>query len=123
MKTIPKQYLGAFKRGHRKSVHEYIDDEFSYKLLERIEKNPNDKEAVEALTYITKYNNEVYRKVIKKNDPTALHNTPELYKKCTSDSNARDRDITSLAKGFNPKTPFRLVEFKPELFDPQGNED
>lgn len=93
---VPKKYLGAFKHGHRRGVRDYIDDEFSLKLLKLAELG--DAKALEALEWITKYNNEVYRGVLKKNDPDAIHNTPELYKEASDGHNARRRDVMCYGK-------------------------
>lgn len=72
--TIPKQFLGAFKAGHRASAREFIDEEYSYTLLNRIlDSNWSDKESIEALTYLTKFNNEYHKKVVKKGEETDLH--------------------------------------------------
>lgn len=91
---IPKQYLGAFKAGHRLPAREYIDEELSYELLNKIiDSNYTDSEAMKALEYITKFNNEYYKNVIKKGDTTALHNTDKLRRDCYSREHARNRDI------------------------------
>lgn len=71
---IPKRYLGAFKCGHRVASKDFIDDEYAYSLLARVESsNGEDKEAVEALEWLTKFNNEYYKNFIKKGDPNAIH--------------------------------------------------
>lgn len=98
---IPKQYLGAFKAGHRQSAREFIDEELSYELLNKIiDSNFKDQASMDALAYITKFNNEYYKNVVKKDDPTALHNTPALRKDCYDRQNARNRDIISREKKF-----------------------
>lgn len=94
---IPKEFLGAFKAGHRKSAREFIDEELSYKLLKLIkDSNYTDLDAIAKLTYITKFNNEFHKNVIKKGDMNALHNTDALRKDCYARENARNRDIHSL---------------------------
>ena len=94
---VPKQYLGAFKKGHRHSVREMIDEELSWTLLDKIVKSKyTDTKAMEELAYITKFYNEYYRNVIKKGDEKALHNTDELRKSCYSRTNARNRDLMSM---------------------------
>ncbi len=98
--TIPKHFLGAFKCGHRDISKEYIDEELSGKLLRRVlDSNYQDAEAVELLTYLTKFNNEFHKNVIKKGDPDALHNTDTLRKDCYARENSRNRDIMSYRKG------------------------
>lgn len=93
---IPKQYLGAFKCGHRASAREFIDEELSQKLLLRIlDSDYKDKEAMQALSFITKFNNEYHKNVIRKDDPEALHNTDKLRRDLYSRENARNRDVLS----------------------------
>lgn len=96
-RRIPKEFLGAFKQGHRQNVREFIDDALAYELLEKVEKN-NDQEARKALEWITRYNNEFYRGVLKKNDPNAIHNTDKLYKEATDAHHARRRDIMAVER-------------------------
>lgn len=94
---IPKQFLGAFKAGHRASAREFIDEELGYQLLNKIiDSNWEDKEAIQQLEYITRFNNEFHKNVIKKDDPKALHKTPEQVKDLYSRENARNRDIMSV---------------------------
>ena len=92
---VPKEFLGAFKQGHRESVREYIDDDLAYELLDKVLKN-NDQAAREQLAYLTKFNNEYYKAVVKKGDKNALHNTPEMYKSVNDAHNARRRDVLSV---------------------------
>lgn len=115
---VPVEFLGAFKCGHRKEVREYIDDEFAYVLLSRLRRDPGDTEARQALVFLTRYNNEFYRGVLKKGDPKALHNTPELYKHVNDSRNAQRRDLIgaahagkSMNKDGEPYQPITLVEF------------
>lgn len=94
---IPKRFLGAFKAGHRLASRAFIDEEFSYQLLNRIiSSNYCDKVAIEALDYLTKFNNEYHKAVIKKGDSEALHNTNEMYQERSNANNARNRDIMSI---------------------------
>jgi hypothetical protein len=89
---VPTKYLGAFKAGHRKSVRDFIDhDEFSFELLKKAE--AGDPEAARALEWLAKYNREFYKGFLRKNDKTAIHNTPKLYKEATAAHNARRRDF------------------------------
>lgn len=97
--TIPKQFLGAFRRGHREASKEFIDEGLSYRLLKKVlDSNYQDLEALEALNYLTKFNNEYHKNVIKKGDAEALHNTDKLRKECYARENARNRDIMSVRK-------------------------
>lgn len=96
---IPVQFLGAFKRGHRQVSKLFIDEELSWKLLHRIfDSNWKDQEAVDALTYLAKFNNEYHKNVVSKTD--TLHNTPELRKDCGRRDDARNRDILSREYNF-----------------------
>lgn len=94
--AIPKHYLGAFKCGHREAAKEFIDEEFSFRLLERV--RYGDQEAAHLLAYLTKFNNEYHKNVIKKGDTTALHNTDKLRRECYARENARNRDLMSVRK-------------------------
>lgn len=96
-RNVPKQFLGAFKKGHRVSVREFIDEEMSWQLLNRIENsNYTDTEAIQALEYITRFNNEFHKNVIKKGDVNALHNTDELRRDLYSRENSKNRDLASI---------------------------
>ena len=93
---IPKQFLGAFKAGHRPAAREFIDEEQSFELLKRIySSNWTDEEAIKALTWLTKFNNEYHKNVIKKGDTNALHNTDTLRKQLYARENAKNNDIMS----------------------------
>jgi hypothetical protein len=63
-RRVPKEYLGAFKAGHRHAAREYIDEEFSQGLL--LLALAGVTWATHALEYITKFNNEHYRCVFNK---------------------------------------------------------
>lgn len=109
-KPIPKRFLGAFKAGHRASAREFIDETLSWQLLKQIEKtNYTDKEAIAALDYIAKFNNEFHKNVIKKNDNKSLHNTKSLRRECYSRENARNRDIMSIGS-YSFSIESRLME-------------
>lgn len=95
--TIPKEYLGAFKCGHRPSAREFIDEELSFKLLERIIQF-NCEESRMALAWLTKFNNEFHKNVIKKGDTKAIHHTDELRRQCHRRENAKNVDIMSVRK-------------------------
>lgn len=93
---IPKQFLGAFKAGHRPSAREYIDETFSWELLKKIQdSNWTDLEAIHALEYITRFNDEFHKNVIKK-DGHALHSTDALRKSCYGRENSRNRDVMAI---------------------------
>jgi len=96
---IPKRFLGAFKVGHRPSAKEFIDEELSRALLKRVlESDYADTEAVDALDYLTRFNNEFHKNVIKKDDPDRLHKTKKQIKSLYSRENAKNRDVMSVRK-------------------------
>lgn len=109
---IPKRFLGAFKAGHRHSAREFIDEELSFHLLRKVLSSYyTDLEAMEALDYLTKFNNEYHKAVLKKNDSQALHNTDELYQDRSTANNARNRDIMSVMRTkVDSLTPVKDVE-------------
>lgn len=78
--NVPKEFLGAFKRGHRQHSREFIDEELPLKLLKAAEQGCE--ESRKALLWLTKFNNEYHKGVVKKGDAKALHNTKELRKDC-----------------------------------------
>ena len=98
---MPKEFLGAFKKGHRHASREFIDEEFSLQLLKKTfegcEKSRN------ALIWLTKFNNEYHKNVIKKGDESALHLTDEQRKDCYKREYARKNDlftsVTLIRKG------------------------
>lgn len=99
--AVPKHFLGAFKRGHRRAAQEFIDDDFSAMLLLRVDFDPR---AREALEFLTKFNNEYHKNVLKKGDPEALHQGDEARKECYARNNRVNRDALTMNKG--------LVEFE-----------
>ncbi len=92
-RLIPKRFLGAFKKGHRKSAREFIDEELAFKLLDLAEKG--DQEAIKALDWLTQFNNEYHKAVINKADKNALHGTDRLRQECNQRSYATRNDIFS----------------------------
>lgn len=89
---IPKIYLGAFKIGHRRTSREFIDDAFADELLKKVQKD-NCPKAKEALEFLTKFNNEFHKNVVKKGDKKALHSKEEHRIDCSRRDNARNRDV------------------------------
>ena len=75
-RRIPKQFLGAFKQGHRFAARQFVDDEFSYLLLEKALNG--DIEALRALEFMTKFNNEIYKGVFKRDDTDFFKNQDRL---------------------------------------------
>jgi hypothetical protein len=63
------------------------------------------KKSLEALRFLTKFNNEYYRCVLKKEDPQALHKSAELYKDVTRTHNQRRRDLYSITKALGDLLP------------------
>lgn len=91
---IPKEFLGAFKAGHRASSRPFIDEDLSKILLLKVLKE-SCQESRKTLEYIAKFNNEFHKNVIKKGDARALHHTDELRRDCYARENSRNRDIYS----------------------------
>ncbi len=89
---IPREYLGAFKAGHRASSRPFIDEELAKRLLRKVI-DENCEESKAHLEYITKFNNEYYKAVVKKGDENALHYTDALRKDCYNRDNQRRRDV------------------------------
>lgn len=96
-RSVPKEYLGAFKRGHRQASKEFIDDELSLVLLKRAQ--AGDGEAVRALEFLTRFNNEFHKGVLKKGDPNALHQSDSARKECYAQNNRRNRDALNVNNG------------------------
>ena len=108
---VPKQYLGAFIAGHRQNARHFIDEALSWNLLKKIqESNYTDQKSMDALAYITRFNDEFHKNVIKKDDPNSLHCTAELRKSLYSRENSKNRDIMS-----------RENKFLESLAEPQHN--
>lgn len=89
--AVPREYLGAFKKGHRKSSREYIDEDLSIDLLKKA--SAGCLESKKALEWLTRFNNEFHKAVIPKSDPNNLHNTPKLRRDCNSRNYARRWDL------------------------------
>lgn len=91
---IPKQFLPAFKANHRAATQAGMDDSFALSLLNRIKKsNWTDQEAIEALTYLAKFNNEFDKGVLKKGDKAAIHSSDKDRKEIYTRNNERNRDV------------------------------
>ena len=91
--------MSCFKAGHRVASKEFIDEEFAKDLLEKIEESQyTDKEAMATLDFLHKFNSEYHKNVLKKDDPTALHQTKKLRRDCYSRENGRNRDILSMRR-------------------------
>lgn len=77
----------------------FLQDQDYIEKLRRIAKDEKDpkkaKEALKALKYLAKFNKEYYSSCPKKDDPGALHNTPELRKDCYNRGNRQRRDVLS----------------------------
>lgn len=97
---IPKRFLGAFKVGHRPSSKEFIDEDLSRVLLKRVlESNYEDTEALHSLEYITRFNNEFHKNVVRRDDTERLHKTDNQVKDLYSRENSKNRDVMSVRKG------------------------
>lgn len=91
-RTVPKRFLGAFKVGHRHAVRKYIDEEYSWYLLSRIEASGyTDTDSIAMLEYMSKFLDEYYRNS-GLSKPDAFHNTDALVKDRYDNYNAIYRD-------------------------------
>jgi hypothetical protein len=92
---IPKEFLGAFKRGHRVASRDFIDEELATQLLMKVLKDGCE-ESRKVLEWLTRFNNEYYKAVIKKGDPEALHNTEQLRQDLNNRNYLRRNDLYTL---------------------------
>jgi hypothetical protein len=90
---IPREFLGAFKAGHRRSSREFIDEEFAEYLLRKIVRDGCE-ESKALLNYLTKFNNEFHKDVFVK-DEQALHASEDQRRDCGRRNNSRNRDLFS----------------------------
>ncbi len=95
-KRVPREFLGAFKCGHRVNSKEFIDEELSAKLLRLAQEG--DKEAEETLLWLSKFNNEFHKDLIRKDDPQALHKTDEQRRDCHKRNYDRRYDLYTSAE-------------------------
>lgn len=107
-RNVPSRWLGAFKKGHRYSSREQIDEDLAWELLNRWEKSKGtDKEAEQTLDYLTKFNNEFHKNVVSKTDPLHKCTCPNrkrgdkhldgcLRNDLNDRENAKNRDIMSV---------------------------
>lgn len=91
-RKIPKEYLGAFKEGHRKTARSFVDQDYTLDLLFKAERG--DQASKEALEWITKFNNEHYKCVFKK-DGTDFTETHEDRKRLQREDWKRREDVTA----------------------------
>lgn len=90
--SVPREFLGAFKQGHRRSSVEFIDEELSLLLLARVEAGCEKSRA--ELEWLTRFNNEYHKGVVHgRAKEGALHNTKELRQDCDARNYARRNDI------------------------------
>lgn len=93
---IEKKFLGAFKKGHRSDVREFIDEELSFELLKKARSGCKASET--ALMWLSRFNNEYHKDLIKKGDPEALHNSDELVLDCSRRRYATRYDVFCYVK-------------------------
>jgi hypothetical protein len=91
-KRIPKEFLGAFKAGHRLDARSFIDDEFAHGLLALV-KAGND-EAKALLDWICQFNNEFYKCVFSKKHKNILRGQKRRRERYNAEK-ARQRDAIS----------------------------
>ena len=114
MGKLPKEFLGAFKAGHRRSSKEFIDEEFSFRLLKKV--NEGCEESKRILEYLTKFNNEFHKCVIRRGDASALHNgekfvTEEFREELDHTNYSRRNDLYAIVRLFRPDG----LEYEPWL--------
>ena len=132
-RNVPKQFLGAFKKGHRFSSRDMIDEELAWEMLERWERSGGkDKEAEEALLYMAKFNNEFHKNVVSKTDPLHPCNCPNrkrgdkhlegcLRNDLNDRENAKNRDIMSIQNRNNEPENEKESSFTDDTFDDNAN--
>lgn len=99
--------------GHRVASREFIDEELATSLLKRVlRSNYQDLEALTELRFITKFNNEFYKNVLKKGDPTALHSSDTHRKDCYDRENSRNRDVLSIFRGSTSLPAGQIFEIR-----------
>jgi hypothetical protein len=121
-RNVPSKWLGAFKKGHRFSSRDAIDEELSWEMLDRWEKSGRtDKEAEATLDYLTKFNNEFHKNVVSKSDPLHKCTCPNRKKgdkhlegchrnDLNDRENAKNRDIMSVQNETVKRTKFKPSE-------------
>lgn len=108
---IPKEYLGAFKEGHRPNAKEFIDDEFAWELLKKTLSGCL--KSKEILEWLTKFNNEYYRGMFTGDD---LINEHAEQKERWRDEYKRKNDVMLRRSG-------ECASSDHELTEPTNNED
>lgn len=121
-RNVPARFLGAFKKGHRYSSRDMIDEDLSWELLDKIEKSGyKDQASIEALEYIAKFNNEFHKNVVSKTDPLHTCSCPDrkrgdkhlegcLRNDLNDRENAKNRDIMSVQNENIKRTKVRNDE-------------
>ena len=121
-RNVPSRFLGAFKKGHRFSSRDAIDEDLSWDLLDKIEKsNYTDKASIEALEYIAKFNNEFHKNVVSKTDPLHKCTCPNRKRgdkhlegcqrnDLNDRENAKNRDIMSVQNETVKRTKYKSSE-------------
>lgn len=135
-RNVPSRWLGAFKKGHRYSSREQIDEDLAWELLNRWEKSKGtDKEAEAALDYLTKFNNEFHKNVVSKTDPLHKCTCPNrkrgdkhldgcLRNDLNDRENAKNRDIMSVQnRNIEPDKDNAQYEEFYDGFNPNPSED
>lgn len=90
--SVPREFLGAFKQGHRRSSVEFIDEELSHLLLAKT--LAGCEQSRTELEWLTRFNNEFHKGVVHGVAKVgALHNTKELRKDCDARNYSRRHDV------------------------------
>lgn len=91
---------------------EFIDEELSHKLLEKA--LAGDEEAANTLRWLSRFNNEFHKDLIRKGDKNALHKTDELRLDCHRRNYARRHDLYTAADRVDiPQEAFDYVGGQP----------
>jgi len=117
-KRIPKEFLGAFKCGHRMASKDFIDEDFSRELLKRTMRG--DEEAKKALEFLTKFNNEYHKNVLVKEDPDTQLHRGELRRERYRAENARNGDVYTKASLYHYGSPVELAALTETVLSGNG---
>ncbi len=115
---IPKEYLGAFKKGHRHAAREYVDEEFAEGLLRLSQSGVA--WAREALEWITKFNNEYYKCVFTKTSDDIIQTSDERKERYTA-QNKRQIDLIANVKVMQLMSDDGFLDMKGK-FDPRAED-
>ena len=126
-KRIPKEYLGAFKEGHRFSVRPDIDDDFCRRILDLASSGHADAKAI--LEFYAKFNNEYYRGVFNKEPAKNFTKERDEVRRLWAWQKSKARDALAgntheIPKGLSVESPedaiITLMDLKKEIQRARG---